>query len=141
MNPITLLELTTKLKMMEHRISFKIYYEDTDALGLVYHANYLKFMERGRTEHIATMGRDVRDWNKDGYYFVVYSINIRFRKTAELGDTIEVVSTYTLPSPYRTLYHQRIERGGEKLVEAEVELVCLGENRALREFPEVLRKF
>ncbi len=125
---------------MEHRISFKVYYEDTDALGMVYHANYLKYMERGRTETVGAMGREIRDWNADGYYFVVYTMNIRFRKPAELGDVIDVVSAYSLPSPYRSLFRQRVERGGELLVEADVEVVCLGPSRVIREFPAEMRR-
>jgi acyl-CoA thioester hydrolase len=118
-----------------HRVSYKVYYEDTDSLGVVYYANYLKYLERGRTEYVAQFGKDIRDWNKDGYYFVVYGMNIRFRKPAELGDMIDVVSTYSLPSAYRALFHQRVERSGELLVEADVEVVCLGLNRMVREFP------
>lgn len=119
----------------EHRVSYKVYYEDTDSLGIVYYANYLKYLERGRTEYVAQFGKDIRDWNKEGYYFVVYGMNIRFRKPAELGDTIEVVSSYSLPSPYRALFRQRVERRSELIVEADVEVVCLGPNRMVREFP------
>jgi tol-pal system-associated acyl-CoA thioesterase len=121
--------------MMEHRVTFKVYYEDTDSLGVVYYANYLKFLERGRTEYVGSFGKDIRDWNKEGFYFVVYAMNIKFRKPAELGDSIEIVSRYTLPSAYRAVFHQRVERANELLVEADVELVCLGQNRVVREFP------
>jgi acyl-CoA thioester hydrolase len=121
--------------LMTHRVSYKVYYEDTDSLGVVYYANYLKFLERGRTEFVGEFGRGIREWNADGYYFVVYAMTIRYRKPAELGDLIDVVTAYTLTSAYRALFKQRIERAGELLVEADVELVCLGPNRAVREFP------
>jgi len=120
---------------MEHRVSYKVYYEDTDSLGVVYYANYLKYLERGRTEYVGSLGRDIRDWNAEGYYFVVYAMTIRFRKPAELGDRIEVVSTFELPSAFRGLFRQRVERDGETLVEADVEIVCLDRARSLREFP------
>lgn len=120
---------------MEHRVAYKVYYEDTDSLGVVYYANYLKYLERGRTEFVGAHGRDIRDWNADGFYFVVYAMNIRFRKPAELGDQIEVVSTFSLQSAYRGLFRQRVERGGVVLVEAEVEIVCLDRARQIREFP------
>jgi acyl-CoA thioester hydrolase len=100
---------------MEHRVSYKVYYEDTDSLGMVYYANYLRYLERGRTELVNSLGRDIRDWNNDGYYFVVYSVNIRYRKPAELGDLIDVVSAFSLPTPYRALFRQRVERDGELL--------------------------
>jgi acyl-CoA thioester hydrolase len=122
---------------MEHRVSYKVYYEDTDSLGMVYYANYLRYLERGRTELVNSLGRDIRDWNNGGYYFVVYSVNIRYRKPAELGDLIDVVSAFSLPTPYRALFRQRVERDGELLAEADVEVVCLGDNRALQKFPDL----
>lgn len=120
---------------LEHRVRYKVYYEDTDSLGVVYYANYLKYLERGRTEYVGQQGRDIRAWNEAGFYFVVYAMNIRFRKPAELGDTIEVVSIFSLPSVYRGLFKQRVERSGEALVEAEVEIVCLDKARSICEFP------
>jgi acyl-CoA thioester hydrolase len=123
---------------MDHRVSYKVYYEDTDSLGVVYYANYLKFLERGRTEYVGAQGRDIRDWNRDGYNFVVYQMNIRFRRAAGLGDMLDVISTFELPSDYRGLFRQRIERAGELIVEAEVEIVCLDGSQRLREFPAAL---
>ena len=124
---------------MEHRVAYKVYYEDTDSLGVVYYANYLKYLERGRTEFVGAQGRDIRDWNADGFFFVVHSLNMRFRRPAELGDTVEVVSTFELRSPYRAVFHQRIERAGELLVDAEVVLVCLDRARQLCEIPALAR--
>ena len=121
---------------MEHRVAYKVYYEDTDCLGVVYYANYLKYLERGRTEFVGAGGRDIRDWNKDGYNFVVYALNMRFRKAAGLGDMLDVVSSFALSSSYRGLFRQRIERGGELIVEADVEIVCLDARQELTEFPK-----
>ena len=121
---------------MEQRVSYKVYYEDTDSLGVVYYANYLKYLERGRTEYVGQVsGRDIRRWNDDGYYFVVYAMNIKFKKAAELGDVIEVVTTVNSASAYRGVFKQRIERAGEVIVEADVEIVCLDKSRTIREFP------
>lgn len=123
--------------MAEHRVSYKIYYEDTDSLGVVYYANYLKYLERGRTEYVGEhSGRDIRRWNDDGYFFVVYSMTIKFRKAAELGDVIDVVSSFERPSAYRGLFRQRIERAGDLVIDADVEIVCLDKSRAVREFPD-----
>ncbi|MBK9712206.1 MAG: YbgC/FadM family acyl-CoA thioesterase [Kouleothrix sp.] len=120
---------------MEHRVAYKVYYEDTDCLGVVYYANYLKYLERGRTEFVGLQGRDIRDWNTDGYYFVVYAMNIQFKRSATLGDTLEVVSSFQLKSDYRGLFKQRIERGGELIVDADVDIVCIDAHQQLREFP------
>ncbi len=123
---------------MEHRVAYKVYYEDTDSLGVVYYANYLKYLERGRTEFVGRSGRDIREWNADGYYFVVYAMTIKFRKPGELGDLLEVVSDVSLQSAYRALFRQRIERAGETLVEADVEIVCLDRSRQIQEFPKLV---
>lgn len=123
---------------MEHRVTYKVYYEDTDCIGIVYHANYLKYMERGRTEYIAHHGRDIQEWNQLGFYFVVYSMTIKFRKAATLGDILDVISTFTLTSQFRGLFRQRIEREGVLIVEAEVELVCLDANQSLQPMPDLL---
>lgn len=121
---------------MEHRISYRVYYEDTDCLGMVYHANYLRYCERGRTEMIGAMGKEIADWNREGYFFVVYNMNIKFRRTGRLNDIVEVVTRFKLTTPYRALFQQRVERNGEALIEADVEVVCLDNQQRLCEFPE-----
>ncbi|HMO56520.1 MAG TPA: hotdog domain-containing protein [Roseiflexaceae bacterium] len=123
---------------MEHRVSYKIYYEDTDCLGMVYHANYLKYFERARTELVSLGGRDVREWNDAGFYIIVYSVEMVFRKAGLLGDMIDIVTHYSPKTPYRALFRQRAERAGEVLVEAEIELVCLDHERRLQPFPAIL---
>jgi acyl-CoA thioester hydrolase len=125
--------------VMEHRVSYRVYYEDTDCLGIVYHANYLKYLERGRTEYIEALGRSIRQWNEEGIYFVVYSMNIRFRKSAFLGDRIDVVSTFGIDSDFRGMFRQRVEKEGDLIVQADVEVVCLDSSRQLREFPPELK--
>ncbi len=120
---------------MEKRLLVKVYYEDTDCLGMVYHANYLKFLERGRTELIDGLDRPIADWNRDGFNFAVYQMNIKFRAPARLGDECEVVTRVVGGSEYRKKLHQTLELGGEVITEAEVELVCLDADLKLREFP------
>lgn len=124
---------------MEHRLAVKVYYEDTDCLGVVYHANYLKYMERGRSEYVGMLGKSIRDLNREGYNIAVYAMNIKFRRAATLGDELEVISRFRLASPYRGIFDQRVERGGELIAEAEVELVCLDDQRRLRRFPPELQ--
>lgn len=120
---------------MEHRVGYKIYYEDTDSLGVVYYANYLKYLERGRTEYVGAQGRPIQLWNRDGYYFVVYELQMKFKRSAALGDEIEVVSRFQRTSAYRGRFTQRIECRGEVLVEADVDIVCVDPQQRLREFP------
>ena len=120
---------------MEHRISFKVYYEDTDSLGVVYHANYLKYLERARTERLDASGKPIRHWNQEGFNFAVYKLEVTFLKPARLGDVCEVVTTPQGGSEYRQTLKQVILLRGEVITEAVVHLVCLDEKMQLREFP------
>lgn len=124
---------------MDHKVSFKVYYEDTDCLGIVYYANYLKFMERGRTELLGAYGKSVAEWNREGYLLVVRSVQATYRRAATLGDVLDVVSSFTLSSRYRGVFKQRIERDGDLVVDAEVEIVCLDADQQLISFPADLQ--
>ncbi|MBK8469428.1 MAG: YbgC/FadM family acyl-CoA thioesterase [Candidatus Phosphoribacter sp.] len=124
---------------MEQRVSYRVYYEDTDSLGVVYYANYFKFMERGRSEFLSGRGKSIADWNAEGFLIVVHSVQANFKKAAVLGDLVDVVTTFTVPSVYRGRFSQRIERAGELLVEGTVDVVCLNRDQNLVEFPAGLR--
>ncbi len=127
---------------MEQRVSFKVYYEDTDSLGVVYYANYFKFMERGRTEFVGAHGRSVAQWNAEGVLLVVHSVQAQFKKPAVLGDLIDVVSSFSVVSAYRGRFTQRLTRAatGELCVDATVDIVCLDTNQNLIELPAGLRE-
>ncbi len=120
---------------MERRIDVKVYYEDTDCLGIVYHANYLKFLERGRTEYIDSLGKPIIEWNREGCNFAVYQMQIKFRQAARLGDVCQVVTKHIGGSEYRKELEQRLEMNGNVVIESIVELVCLDANLELRQFP------
>lgn len=120
---------------MEHRISYTVYYEDTDSLGVVYYANYFKFFERGRTELLGAYGRSVAGLNASGILVVVHSASATFKKPLTLGDRFEVVTEFSLPSPYRGRFTQRILRGGELCVDGVVDAVSLDRQQNLIEFP------
>lgn len=124
------------LKNNEHRFDVKVYYEDTDSLGVVYYANYLRYLERARTELVADEGKSIQQWNAEGFNFAVFEVRIRFLKPARLGDTLTVVTTNVGGSDYRRKLQQNIERDGEVVTEAKVDLVCLDEHMELAEFPD-----
>ena len=90
-------------------LDVKIYYEDTDSLGVVYYANYLKYFERGRTELVNASGRGIEKWNAEGMNFAVYKANVTYLAPARLGDTCQVV-THVLggSSGYRLVMEQEI---------------------------------
>jgi tol-pal system-associated acyl-CoA thioesterase len=122
---------------LEGRFALKVYYEDTDCLGVVYHANYLRFFERGRTEFIAQLGRPVERWNEEGIVLAVYKIEVTFRKAARLGDELLAVSRFEpRPSEYRLVMVQQLFRAADLICKARVQLVCLDRQLAVRALPQ-----
>ncbi len=123
----------------EFRHNFRIYYEDTDCMGVVYHANYLRFFERARTELMRESGASVVDWQNRGLMFPIYSINVVFKNPARLGDEIRVISKPKALSAYRFGFDQRLElaKDGKLLVTAAVEVVCTDLAGSLQTLPEL----
>ena len=113
----------------------RIYYEDTDHSGVVYHANYLKYFERAR-EHLLGPDRLVALLRDEGLGFVVYRCEMKFREGAVFGDELEIRSTVALESPFRAVFRQDVVRsGGTLLVEGCVEMVCIDASRRLVRIP------
>lgn len=121
------------------RLRIKVYYEDTDSMGVVYYANYLRYMERGRTELIDATGHSVAAWSRTGCNIAVYKANLTYQAPARLGEIVEVVSTLKSNTPYRLVLDQLVCRtDGTPLVRGEIHLVCLDAELALRQFPAEL---
>ncbi len=127
-----------------HHMSVRVYYEDTDFSGIVYHANYLRFMERGRTNHLRLLGADHRALFEEasaeapGFAFLVRSMQIEFLRPARMDDVLEVVTVPEEVKGASITLHQRIVRGGELLVEAHVRVAFVCGGRA-RPIPKALR--
>jgi acyl-CoA thioester hydrolase len=123
-----------------HSLPVRVYYEDTDFSGVVYHASYLRFMERGRTELIRSLGIAQADLFDAGtsLAFAVRSMRIEFLAPARMDDLLTVE---TAPGEVRgasMTVRQRVLRDGAALVTAEVKVVCVGGGRA-RRIPDMLR--
>jgi acyl-CoA thioester hydrolase len=104
----------------------RVYYEDTDAAGVVYHANYLKFAERGRTEALRALGIEQREMAaRDGVQFVVRRVAADFRAPARLDDTLEVVTGTTDIGGATLTMEQTIRRGDEILVTLSVDICAV----------------
>ncbi|BCM25989.1 tol-pal system-associated acyl-CoA thioesterase [Methyloradius palustris] len=104
----------------------RVYYEDTDGGGVVYHANYLKFMERARTEWLRSLGfEQVELKAKFGILFVVRKLEIQYKKPACFDDAIHVVSTVAKIQRCLFTFEQTIKRDDEILTKALVEVVCV----------------
>lgn len=118
--------------MASHRIKFRVYYEDTDAGGIVYHARYLAFAERARTEAIRSVGISVVALAEEvGLHFVVRKADLRFRGALRLDDEMEIETSLTGMTPTRLLLLQTCRnatRDYEISTIVNVELACLTVN-------------
>ena len=141
---MTAVPLDGEMRDGRHVLAVRVYYEDTDFTGIVYHANYLRYMERGRTNYLRLLGADHRALFEEtakeapGFAFVVRSMNIDFLKPARMDDVLEV---FTEPQEVRgasITLHQRVMRGDELLVEASVRVAFISDGRA-RPIPKPLR--
>lgn len=105
----------------EHRFALTVYFEDTDAAGIVYYANYLKFMERARSDMIRAAGVDQNaELKATGCAYAVAEVAIKYRKPAYLGDDLIVVSTVEAVRAVSVTIQQRVMRGAELLTDAMV---------------------
>jgi acyl-CoA thioester hydrolase len=123
-----------------HALPVRVYYEDTDFSGFVYHASYLRFMERGRTELLRSLAGNQSELHRDaqGLVFVVRRMAIDFLRPAMMDDELTVRTvTRALRGASMTLA-QQVRRGDELLVEAEVTVACVRDGRAVR-LPDSLR--
>ena len=127
-----------------HVMPVRVYYEDTDFSGVVYHASYLRFMERGRTNYLRLLGIDHRALFEEaqqeapGFAFVVRSMQIDFRKPARMDDMLEIETAPEEVKGASITLHQRIMRGDEVLIEAHVQVAFVASGRA-RPIPKPLR--
>jgi acyl-CoA thioester hydrolase len=127
----------------EHRFALTVYFEDTDTAGIVYYANYLKFMERARSDMLRAVGIDQQAAKDAGEgVYAVAEVNIRYLKTAKLGDDLLVVSTVEAVRGASVTIHQRVMRGPETLADAFVTAAFLDpQNRPKRQPRAWVEKF
>lgn len=127
----------------EHRFALTIYFEDTDAAGIVYYANYLRFMERARSDMIRAAGVDqFAELEASGSAYVVVSVDIRYRQPARLGDDLVVVSTVEKVRASSVDIHQRVMRGSQVLTDARVTAAFIdAQGRPRRQPREWVDKF
>ena len=119
----------------------RVYFEDTDAGGIVYYVNYLKFMERARTELVRTLGFDQSALQRENVIFVVHSVTARYHAPARLDDEL-VVSAAVLETKRASIrFRQQVKRAdGELLCEGEVLVACVSADRYRpRVIPETMR--
>jgi acyl-CoA thioester hydrolase len=116
-------------------LEIKIYYEDTDAAGVVYYANYLKYMERARTEFLKEKGIDIAEHHKRGILFAVVDVEMHYKRPAKLGEIIVVTTEIAGMTHVTITIKHQVLRMDALLVEAIVRLACISPNGKPRRIP------
>ena len=121
----------------------KVYYEDTDAGGVVYYANYLKYLERARTEALSTIGlSNTKIKNDFGTLIIVKSCNIEYKKSAHLEDNLQIKSFINSISKTSLIMNQSIFKDKDPIIEAQIHLVFINEKSKPVKIPEkILKEF
>ena len=126
--------------MADHIYKTKVYYEDTDAGGIVYYARYLHFIERARTEmiydHLKLNHKQLKD--QFNTIFVVKECNVKYLKSANFEDNLEVKTKVVKKSPVRLNLLQEVSKNSEILVTAQVELAVIDSNGSISKLPKDL---
>jgi len=144
MTASTTFNLDGEIRDGRHVMAVRVYYEDTDFSGIVYHANYLRFMERGRTNYLRLLGADHRamfeaaEREAPGFAFVVRAMTLDFLKPARMDDLLTVVTTPREVRGASLVLHQDVLRGDDVLVSADVRVAFVSGGRA-RPIPRPLR--
>ncbi|MBE7184731.1 MAG: tol-pal system-associated acyl-CoA thioesterase [Methylobacterium mesophilicum] len=130
--------LSGELTAAGHRTWARVYYADTDFSGVVYHARYLEFLERGRSDFLRLVGVHHNELIEQAIaiVWVVRRMDIRFLKPARIDDILTVETRTEAVSGARITMHQRISRGHEALIEAQVEAATVGADGRPRRFPK-----
>jgi acyl-CoA thioester hydrolase len=141
---MTASDLDGHIRHGRHEMAVRVYYEDTDFTGIVYHASYLRFMERGRTNYLRLIGADHRslfeatEREAPGFAFVVRSMAIEFLKPARMDDILAVTTEPEQVKGASMTLRQKVMRQDDVLVEAHVRVAFVSGGRA-RPIPKPLR--
>jgi acyl-CoA thioester hydrolase len=126
--------------ILSHTLKLRVYYEDTDAAGMVYHANYLKFAERGRSEMLRSLGFGHRRLGQEsGIGFAVRRCAVDYLAPARLEDALTVDTRLAGIGAATLTVHQQIRRDGELLVDLDILVACIGRDGRPRRLPSALR--
>ena len=124
---------------MIHSFPVRVYYEDTDMAGIVYHANYLRYIERARSAWVRDLGIDQNSMRDGGIVFVVRRIEADYLATARFEDELVVETTARSVTPARLVMAQEVKRDGKLIFSALVTAVCMGRNGQPVRLPAEIR--
>lgn len=132
-------DLAGRLEGLGHVLPVRVYFEDTDFSGAVYHASYLRFLERGRSDFLRLIGVSHRPLAAEGLAFAVRHLSISFERTARIDDVLEVRTKVAELRGARVLLRQSIACRDAQLIAAEVSVVMVDSAGKPRRFPAALR--
>lgn len=123
------------------RLPVRVYLEDTDAGGIVYYVNYLKFMERARTDWLRAEGLDFSGLRSEGYLFVVHSVQADYRRPAAMDDELVVTASVAQLARSYLVFQQSVLRAEQPVCEARIKVACIdADTHKPRAMPALLRQ-
>lgn len=125
---------------MTHKLDVRVYYEDTDMAGIVYYANYLKYIERGRSDWVRGLGIDQRTMKDAGQVFVVRRVEADYLASAHLDDELVVETNVAQVTGARLVMDQVVKRGTEVLFQAVVTVVVVSDSGQVARMPANIRQ-
>lgn len=138
---LALIVIRTDVTAMTHHFPIRVYYEDTDLAGIVYYANYLKFIERARSDWVRGLGVDQTALKREqGLVFAVRRVEAEYLRPARFDDELQVETRLLAQTGARIMLEQVVTRAGERLFVAQVTLVCLHDGGAAARLPADIRR-
>lgn len=123
-----------------HKFGLRVYYEDTDLAGIVYYANYLRFIERARSEWVRALGIDQTQMKSDGLVFAVRRVEADYLSPARYDDLLQIETTPLPGSGARLVLRQDVKRDGTLLFSAIVTVICMTTDGAIARLPAAIRQ-
>jgi acyl-CoA thioester hydrolase len=124
---------------IESRLEIRVRYCECDPMGVVHHTVYPVWFEMGRTELLRESGKSYRDFEAEGVFLAVVSLNVKYRRPARYDDLVTLVTTLGEVGGVKIMHSYRLERDGETLVVGETTLACLDRDGRARALPDSLR--
>ena len=122
-------------------MQIRVYYEDTDCGNVVYYANYLRFMERSRTEFLRERGIDLSQWHKKGFTFVVFEVHGNYHASAKYNDLLEVESHVTECTAVSVVFATSVKlTNGPLLFDGTVRLACISKSNKPTRIPKEITR-
>jgi len=123
--------------LQDYYSTFRVYFEDTDLMGIVYHANYLKFFERARTEMLRTCGLSLTIMAKSNTHFAIHNVNIVYKYPARLDDVLKIKTICADKKACSFIFDQSMYNHLDQLIcEAKIKVVCVDDNLKPKAMPD-----